>query len=141
MLANALCISYILLDNDKAGIEAYDKALSKGFITAKDCTFITCNGMRESEFEDTLQLNVYIEAIRNKFGVDLDTAKFRNASKWSDRVGVVFRDQGKLWNNSVEANVKYTVAERVNATPRNALNQHKRNSIDALVKSLEIMMG
>ncbi|EIN2542263.1 hypothetical protein LOP50_004545 [Escherichia coli] len=52
-----------------------------------------------------------------------------------------FLAQGKQWNNNVEAKVKYTVANCIKKNPENALSQHKRNSIDALVESLEQMIG
>jgi hypothetical protein len=63
--------------------------------------------------------------------------QFRSNLKWSDRVRNTFLDQGKLWNKSVESRVKYLVAQCILNKPDIALNQHKRNSIDALVNNLE----
>ena len=56
---------------------------------------------------------------------------------WSDRVRAAFHHDGKRWNDKVESRVKSIVATAVKASPERALNQHKRNSIDSLVQSIE----
>jgi putative ATP-dependent endonuclease of OLD family len=106
-------------------------------LSVKQTTFIICNGFKNSEFEDCLDLNLYRQDVLDKLGVDLDCSKFKGNSKWSDRVGQVFRNQGKLWDNGVESHVKYLVADCVAKNPQNVLNPHKRNSIDALIQILE----
>lgn len=138
LLSNSLCITYVLLDNDKSGNEAYDKAEQKGLISLKNCTFIMCQGMKEAEFEDVLNFDLYKLTIQEKFGVNLDIKEFRNsAKKWSERVKDAFLKQGKLWNDKIESEVKMVVADCVKQQPSNALNPHKRSSIDALVVGLE----
>jgi hypothetical protein len=89
------------------------------------------------KFEDCLNLDVYKDAVIEEFGVDLQQAAFRANQKWSDRVRSAFLHDGKRWNDGVESKVKYVVAEAVLASPEGSLNQHKRNSIDSLIKSLE----
>lgn len=140
LLNNSLCVYHIFLDNDEAGRDAFDKAQIANLASVKNNTFVTCNGSQNSELEDCYKLDVYKEQIIEKFGVDLNSPKFRNNKKWSDRVRNVFLDQGKLWNDSVELDVKYVVAEAVSKKPQDALNEHKRNSIDALVQTLENMV-
>ena len=137
LLSNSLCVYHTFLDHDEAGRIAYDKAEDDGLLSNKQNTFITCNGSQNSEFEDCLNVDIYKVAIQHEFGVLLKGAKFRGNKKWSDRVKNVFLDQGKRWNDKVESKVKYIVAEAVKDSPGNALNEHKRNSIDALVKNLE----
>jgi len=139
-LKNSLCVYHCFLDNDDAGRKAYENAEKEGLLSIKSNTFVTCNGSQNTEFEDCLELNSYSQIILDEFGVDLNHTKFRGNQKWSDRVRNVFLDQGKPWNKSVESRVKYFVAEAVAKEPKNALNQHKRNSIDALVISLECLM-
>ena len=137
LLGNSLCVYHTFLDNDDAGRKAFQSAESDNLISIKSNTFITCNGSPNSEFEDSLQLDTYKQTVLDEFGVNLDSPKFRGNKKWSDRVRDVFLDQGKLWNDKTESQVKYAVANSVKRNPANALNPHKRNSIDALVTSLE----
>lgn len=140
LLKNALCTNHVLLDNDSAGKEAFEKAEKEGMLKQKDATFIICNGMTDSEFEDCLNKVVYAENILNDYGVDINVTQFRGNSKWSDRMRNVFLSQGKNWNENIEAKVKHTVAESIKENLENALCTHKRGSIDALVKTLERMI-
>jgi putative ATP-dependent endonuclease of the OLD family len=137
MLRNALCQAYVLLDNDEAGRLAFDKASKDSMLPTSDYTMIVCHGMTNSEFEDCLDRNIYKDDVLDKFGVDLDSTKFRGNAKWSDRIKATFLDQGKLCSEKTLAEVKYVVAKSVASNAGIALNVHKRNSIDALVVALE----
>jgi len=140
LLRNSLCAVHTLLDGDLAGRNAYAKAESDSLISVADCTFINCNGMTEAEFEDCLDLNVYREVILNEQGVNLTSTKFRGKGKWSDRLRTTFLDQGKPFNDAILMKAKYLVAAATVKNPREALNEHKRNSINALVSALERMI-
>ncbi|MDX1651845.1 MAG: ATP-binding protein [Brumimicrobium sp.] len=137
LLKNALCTSHVLLDNDDAGRNAFEKAEKSEGLKQKDTTFIICNGMQNSEFEDCLEPSSYANAILNEFGVDITEASFRSNKKWSERMKNCFQSQGKLWSEDVEKRVKHIVALEIKNNPHNSLNNHKRNSIDALVTALE----
>ncbi|MCL7422783.1 MAG: ATP-binding protein [Methylobacter sp.] len=140
LLNNSLCVYHCLLDHDEAGREAYQKAENDGLLSIKNNTFITCNGSLNSEFEDCLNLDVYYSAVLSEFSVDLKSPMFKSNKTWSDRVKNVFLNQGKTWNAKIESQVKYVVANSVKNAPEKALNDHKRNSIDALVKNLEALL-
>lgn len=140
LLNNSLCVYHCLLDNDEAGREAFEKAEKEKLLSIKSNTFVTCNGSPNSEFEDCLNISSYAEEVLSEFGVDLSTSAFRGSKKWSDRVKKVFLTDGKLWTDKVESRVKYVVANAIKKSPNTALNEHKRNSIDALVKSLESLI-
>lgn len=140
LLRNSLCAVHTLLDGDQAGRNAYMKAELDSLISVANCTFITCNKMTEAEFEDCLNLEVYREAILSEQGVDLTSKKFRGTDKWSVRMRTTFLDQGKQFNDSLLAKAKHLVAAAAVKNPREALNEHKRNSIDAMVSSLERMI-
>lgn len=140
LLRNSLCAVHTLLDGDQAGRNAYAKAESDSLISVANCTFITCNGMTEAEFEDCLNLNVYRDVILNEQGVDLTSSKFRGKGKWSDRLRTTFLNQGKPFNDTMLMKAKYLAAAATAKNPREALNDHKRNSIDALVSALERMI-
>lgn len=139
LLGNSLCVYHTFLDNDEAGRQAYEKAEKDNLITIKNNTFITCNGSQNSELEDSLDISIYQDDINNEYGVNI--GRLSGNKKWSDRMRDAFLTQGKQWNDKVESKVKCTVANSVKKNPGNALNQHKRNSIDALVRSLEKMIN
>lgn len=136
-LNNSLCVTHVLLDNDAAGRKAYEKAESEKTIKMADITFLNCPGMPDSEFEDCLDKAVYEQEILSQFGVTLSVPEFRSNKKWSDRVKACFEKQGKPWSSKLEAQVKAVTAEVVAKNPSNALNSHKRSTIDALVTALE----
>jgi hypothetical protein len=137
LINNALCVYHVLLDNDEAGKDAFRRAEADGLLGLRNCTFVTCPGMGASEFEDCLRLEVYRDNIQEEYGVHLGGPAFQGNQKWSDRLKATFLQQGKLWDDSVESRIKDTVARCVAKSPKNALNDHKRSSIDALVASLE----
>lgn len=141
LLKNSLCVYQTFLDNDEAGRKAYEDSESDGLLDIKSNTFINCNGSPNSEFEDCLAPDSYKQKILEDYGVNLDCPEFRGNKKWSDRVRQAFLTQGKPWNNGVESRVKHTVANCVKNKPENALNPYKRSPIDALVVSLETMVG
>lgn len=140
LLKNSLCATHTLLDGDEAGRTAYEKAEKDSLVSVANCTFINCMGMTDAEFEDCIDLDVYKDAVLAELGVDLTSTKFRGNDKWSQRLRTVFLDQGKPFSDSLAAKTKYVVANAIAQNPRNALNAHKRNSIDALVSALERMI-
>jgi AAA15 family ATPase/GTPase len=137
LMKNALCVYHVLLDSDDAGRKAFEKAKIDNLISIKNCTFINCRGMANAEFEDTISPKVYEAKILSEYSVDLSSTKFRGSNKWSDRMKNVFMDQGKLWNDNVEMEVKAVVSKCVANSPKISLHEHKRNSIDALVTAME----
>lgn len=140
-LKNTLCSYHVLLDNDKAGKISFEKAKKDNLLNIKNTTFINCKGMSESEFEDCLDTSLYEKMFLEEYGVSIKSTDFRIPNKWSDRVKNVFLNQGKPWNESIEKEVKFKVAEAVKEKPHAALNLHKRNSIDSLITSLEMLIS
>lgn len=140
LLRISLCVYHTLLDNDESGRDAFKSAFDDGVLSIKSNTFINCDGMKNAEFEDCLNPDIYKEAIRSEYGVNIDSPKFRGSAIWSDRMRDTFLNQAKLWNDKIKAEVKLIVANSVKQDPKNALNVHKRNSIDKLVENLELLI-
>ena len=140
LMKQALCTYHVLLDNDNAGRQSFEKAKNAGLASLKNCTMTNCQGIQDSEFEDCIDQAIYQDGILQEYGVDLSERKFRGNKKWSERMRDVFMAQGKPWDNSVEKEVKAFVANAVVSNPKNALHPHKRNSIDALVIALESLV-
>ena len=141
LLKNYLCVSHVLLDDDDAGRNAFQKAEKDGLISLANCTFTKCQGMSEAEFEDCIDLSIYKDAVLAEMGVNLDSAKFRGGSKWSQRLKATFEHQGKPLFNSIETKVKYIVADSISKNPKNSLDPFKKNSIDYLVSAIERMLS
>jgi hypothetical protein len=137
LMKQALCVYHVLLDNDDAGRTSFEKAKQEGLLSLKDCTFTNCLGMNDSELEDCINPDLYKDGILSRYGVELTSRHFRGNKKWSERMKSVFMDNGKPWNDAVQKELKFFVADLVAKNPKTALNQHKRNSIDALVSAVE----
>lgn len=68
-LKSSMCKFVVLLDNDKAGAEAYKKAKENGVLKESEVRFTICNGSPEAEFEDCLKVNVYADAIKRSLAL------------------------------------------------------------------------
>lgn len=134
---NLQCNYHVLLDNDEAGRRAGNDAETQGLLSVRNVTYTMCNGSPNAEIEDCYDKAAYAEAIHTEFGVNLDVREFRCNSKWSDRIANCFRSQGKQWGEVMEKRVKLCVANALGTDPAQALNAHKRSSIDALVTAIE----
>ena len=141
MLANALCSTHVLLDNDEAGRLAFDKAEGDGLLKLADFTQVACKGMQNSEMEDCFEVSTYSAAVLDKFGVDFLSTTFRGNKKWSDRAKACFEKAAKPWGDRIKAQLKDVVARAIAGSPKTALNQHKRLPIDALVTSIEAKLA
>lgn len=141
-MQTSLCSAHAFLDNDDAGRGAYDKAADVGALSDVDCQFATCLGMKNSELEDCINWKIYEDAIKQKFGVTLDTDILAsNSRKWSDKIERIFKKQGRPWNKSVLARVKRHVVECVIANIDDAVVDAKAPSILALIDALEEKIG
>lgn len=138
LLKNSLCATHTLLDGDDAGQDAYRKAERDLLISSASCTFVSCNDMVQAEFEDCINVGIYKDAVLSELGIDLSSPKFRGNDKWSQRLKATCLDQGKPL--SVVSKAKSVVASAIARDPAAALNDYKRNSIDALVSALERMI-
>lgn len=128
----------VFIDSDEAAKQAIKKALDQHLINDKNYILCACDGMKNAEFEDSITINIYRQAVIDKYNVDLNTGKMRNKSKiWSDKVQEVFNDCGKLWNEDVENDIKYVVASCVCQNVKNAIDEAKCHVIDSLVSIIE----
>ena len=95
--------------------------------------------MSESELEDCFDVDVYNGAIfknMNHFEIAQDSRVIKKVNK-GEGCFPVWR---QIWNKETENKVKTIVADCVEAQPLKALNPHKRDSIDSLIRSLENLL-
>ncbi len=142
-LKNSMCKYVVLLDNDKAGVEAYEKAEKRDLIKASEVKFTICPGQPESEFEDCIKSDLYKNSIESKYAVDMNKSSFRGNKKWSERVKETFVTNGHRWGDRIENEIKMLVAHSVYECDNidNILIPQKSGFIDGLIISIENMLG
>lgn len=142
-LKNSLCSFVVLLDNDKAGREALEKAKKNCLIKDSQVKLTICNGSPEAEFEDCVRPEIYTDAIENEYSVSLECKEFKGNAKWSDRMKSVFLSQGTEWTDATEKKVKLILANSVDessADLNKILIKEKAGFIDGLVIMIKKMM-
>jgi predicted ATP-dependent endonuclease of OLD family len=128
----------VLLDSDNAGRTAVKEVQKDNLLDSKDYLLCTCDGMKNSEFEDLIDISSYRQSIIDRYGVDLQTGKMRNKTKvWSDKVKEVFNDEGKLWDDTIETEIKYMVSSCVRNNPYNCITGDKYKVISNLISVIE----
>lgn len=144
-LKNSMCKFVVLLDNDKAGNEAYEKAIKAKALSEKMVKFTICKGSPESELEDCLKSDIYAESILEHYNVNIKTKEFKGKGKWSNRMKNTFLAQGSKWTESIEKEVKLLVADcianRNTKKVESVLIKEKAGFIDGLVTALERMLA
>ncbi|MFG3504071.1 ATP-dependent endonuclease [Streptomyces sp. NPDC047821] len=133
-----LCLVHVFMDNDPAGKEAVNKSISVGGLGPSEVTFANSAGMKESEIEDLYDPQLYADELAARYSVTFPTADFQKRRvKWSDRMKKVFQASGQHWDDSVEADVKRFVAEKVTSDPGSAIHSSGKTVIDNLFAVLE----
>jgi putative ATP-dependent endonuclease of OLD family len=140
-LRNAVCKFHCFLDNDKCGRSAVEKAQEQGLLDDAEYSLATCQGKVDSEIEDLFDVELYADAVKQKYNVSLLDPTFKGKEKWSERMAASFKHQGKMWNDKIEMQVKHLIADEVDSRPDMALNQHHRGPFDALVRMLLERIG
>lgn len=142
MYKSWLCNVIAYIDDDDAGNKAIVDAKEKGILKDKEYIISACKGRSKSEIEDLIDTSAYIQLIIEEYGVRLDVPGFKgNTKQWSDRVREVFQNDGKIWNKSLEAEIKNRVAIKSASLGLASLNVHKANSIDSLVFAIENVLN
>lgn len=106
-IQNSICEPVCFLDDDPAGHQAFDSAVSDGLLTDEDCVFTSRLGKDESEFEDLISDELVAEYLNDRHKVDLGSVPngFRK-KKFSVRVRAAFEKAGRPWNERVKSQVK-----------------------------------
>lgn len=109
-----VCKYIAIVDNDSAGLNAMNTAISKGYLSPKDIFIVNCKGKRESEFEDVLQKDFYKDILL-EYGVTLkkDIFNKNRTKKWSDNIQIMFQEQSRLWNDIIKQEIKNKISEKI----------------------------
>ena len=80
-----ICRIIAVLDNDSAGRQQAENVKSSNLIPSDDIFLLGLPGKRDSELEDVLNPDAYIDALKEHFGRPFSARHFANATKkWSD---------------------------------------------------------
>jgi energy-coupling factor transporter ATP-binding protein EcfA2 len=133
-----VCRVHAFLDADQEARAAYDSAERAHLLTTRETTLATCPGLNESEFEDLVDPAKYVDAIRDQTGIDLDCREFKKGKvKWSARVELCARAQGKPFTAQVKSELKAIVTGVLVSSPADALHPARASSFEGLVAQLE----
>jgi predicted ATPase len=138
-LRDSMCRTVTFLDDDGEGRQAAERARDEGLLDSRDEFFTSYPGSEEAELEDTFALTVYADALAEALGVNMEPFPLisRDRGKWSQRMRLLMRNQGKRWDGGVEARAKAVVAESVAEAPRDAVDPQCDGVYEALVAVLD----
>lgn len=142
-LKNCMCNYFVLMDNDEAGIQAVEKAVSNALLNESQYKHTICNGSPIAEFEDCLKKEVYAKAVLESFSVDINVGTFSGNKKWSERMKNTFSSQGTRWTDAIEKKVKFIVAEAIPDKIDNiydVLIEQKSGFLNGVISSIERML-
>lgn len=138
IFSSQFCNCFLFVDNDVAGNDIIEKLIEEGEIDRKNTNICICNGMNESEIEDCFKKEIYIESIKEEYGIDLNVSEFKNAKKWSQRMKDCFNTQGQSWTKKLEKEIKNNVANLIAENfDENMFIEEKSSSLKALIQKLE----
>lgn len=138
----ALCDVFAFIDNDQEGQSARCEALKNESIKPKNITLVPQMGQTESEIEDLILPKWYADAVKKRYGVDLNHHTFKKGKhKWSDRMKKVFDVYGQLWDDTTKSEIKKIITEVVKKEQISSIHLRKRKVINEFAKNLEEHMG
>lgn len=138
-LYNSLMIStMVLLDSDKSGIESQQHLLDTKIKLPNEILMIKSAGMRECELEDVVDLDAYMELVRERYHITLNTTQFKKRKKpWSDRLHEAAARSPGIFNDQIEDEIKTMLADIVEENGFHAIAAYDREYIENLVREIE----
>lgn len=135
-----MCKCHIVLDADSSGEATYKGLLQEG-VSARDVTLIKGKLSGESEIEDTLNEEIYWDALAKKFALKKFPLPGKvKGRKWSERMRMIYGHVGGGWNESVENEFKTVVADAVVKAPDVAVLPGCDDVYQALATRIEAML-
>jgi predicted ATP-dependent endonuclease of OLD family len=102
-----MCRYMVILDNDEAGKKAAKEAKDQLGISNHHFRYFLVEKMKESELEDTIDVDSYSNVFLDEFGIDVTKNPFKNKSrKWSTRIEDVAALSGRILDGKDIDNMK-----------------------------------
>jgi len=136
---------HVVLDNDKAAWTIYEKLIKQIKVARADVTLLksSCLENGESELEDTLDDNVYWDALSKKYSLrDVSCLpKKARSLKWSEKMRMLHNNCGGVWTEEIEEDFKTVVANEVVKSPAKAVRAECKCLYDSLITRVEKMLS
>lgn len=138
-LYNSMMIpTLVILDSDSSGISMKDKLLRSKVKLPSEILMIKSAGMRQCELEDVVAFEAYINVIKERYNIVLDTPKFKSRKKvWSDRLHEAAESSPGAFDDDIEANIKKSIADIVVDKGIDAIANYDMNYIKNIVETVE----
>lgn len=142
--ANTIFDYYVFLDDDNSGRGAYQESKTNGLIDAKKITFASSPGKRESELEDLIDCDIYLDKLNKSYSTHLTKKTFTSMKKkCSDLIKDAFIKEGKPWDSQMEEEIKTLIADICCEQIKNGNDifySYRKEPINSLVKNIETLI-
>ncbi len=142
--ANTIFDYYVFLDDDNSGRGAYQESKTNGLIDAKKITFASSPGKRESELEDLINCDIYLDKLNKSYSTHLTKKTFTSMKKkCSDLIKDAFIKEGKPWDSQMEEEIKTLIADICCEQIKNGNDifySYRKEPINSLVKNIETLI-
>lgn len=130
-----------ILDADDSGIGAVKDALKSACLEEHEYKLINVIGMQQSEIEDIIKPEVYLPELAARYGLTFGRAAIPGNGKWSKRMRETFHSQGKIWDDSVKADLKDLVAAAVEMYPEDPVATPRGDVMATITEAVEALIG
>lgn len=138
-LYNSIMVpTLVILDSDASGAQMRDKLLQSKIKLQSEVLMIKSAGMKQSELEDIVAFDAYVDMVRDKYNIVLTTQKFKNRKKaWSDRLHEAAEVSPVMFDEKMEAEIKKDIADIVVNKGLSAIARYDLDNIKNMVEIIE----
>ena len=109
-----LCNVFLFLDNDNAANNEYNKIESSNIVPKDNIVWCIHNDRNESEIEDFIKEEYYVDYIFETYGVNVKKIPKRYRKyKWSEKMEKLFNDKSQKWTIDVSNDIKKMISDTV----------------------------
>ena len=130
--------SIVLLDSDDSGLDSQKQLIDSKTKLSNEILMIKSAGMRKCELEDIVSFDEYLNLVRDKYNIELDTRNFkRRDHPWSDRLKKAAERSAGIFNDEIEASIKEMIADIVCEKNIAAIASYDREYIESLINAIK----
>lgn len=142
ILRQSVASPVLIADDDRAGREAINRAQAEGKLPSRNIFLLSMPGLKEAELEDHFDQRHYWSELEAWVGATLDLAAFEALdAKWSARMKIVSGRAHKIWNDSIEEEIKAKLAHWVAEDPLTRVQAASLESFRGIAQAIVQMIG
>ena len=135
LIRHAMSAFHVVLDNDRDGQAAVDKAIEKAQLGQAEYNLLATRGTDSAELEDCVRMESVSGDLSQAFGGNWD--RLPGKGKWSERIAAALQKIGKRWNAETERIAKQLCVDAVVRDGQAALTANGRELIGGIVREIE----